>query len=583
MDIPLRVLLVEDCEDDALLLLRELRRGGYQPTYERVETAEALKHAIASGEWDLAIIDYTMPSFNGIAALEMLRASGLDIPLMILSGTIGEEIAVDAMRRGAHDYLMKSNMARLLPALERELREARMREERRKVLALARHQANHDPVTQLPNRLLFQDRLRQAIWTASLHDKPVSLALIDLHHFTALNETVGPLKADLLLAVIAGRIRDALPEVCTVARVGNDEFGIVQPGAGSAETAEVVSRILDTIREPLTLDGEHLAVDAGAGVATYPDHGTDAELLVQHALFALRAAKSGKTGFAIFEMAHKNDRRPEMERISELRNALSNEPEQLFMAFQPKVRLATGEPCGVEALVRWRHPRLGVLPPDEFVPLAESSGLIRKLTLTVIEHTLAEVAGWPRDEHAQRVAINLSTFDLDDPGLGAQIMKCLADAGLDPSSIELEITEGAMMRAPLEAMKSLHVFHDMGIYAAIDDFGIGYSSFAYLKELPVTTIKIDKSFVAGMPHNAADAAIVCSIIELGHNLGFEVIAEGVEEYDAWVMLREMGCDIAQGYLIARPMRGAELPSWLRGWTGEPPRPTPDHLSALDSS
>ena len=572
MDVPLRVLLVEDSEDDALLLLRELRRGGYQPTYERVETEEGLAGAIASGEWDLAIIDYTMPTFNGIAALEIFRASGLDIPLMILSGTIGEEIAVDAMRKGAHDYLMKSNMARLLPALERELREARMREERRRVLAIARHQANHDPVTQLPNRPLFQDRLHQAIWTASLHDKPVSLTLVDLHSFTALNEMVGHLKADLLLGAIAGKIRGALPDVCTVARFGSDEFAIVQPGATSEDSIKEAGRILELIREPLDLHGERFAVDAAVGIATYPDHGVDSELLIQHAMFALSAAKLSRTDFAVFDPSHKSDRRPEMELVAELRSVLNNDPDQLFMAFQPKVRLDTGEPCGVEALVRWRHPRLGVLPPDEFVPLAESSGLIRQLTSTVVRHTTKEVASWSRNGLGKPVAINLSAFDLDDPGIGERIMRCLADEGLDSSAIELEVTEGSMMRAPIEAMRSLQAFREMGIGVSIDDFGVGYSSFAYLKDLPASTIKVDKSFVAGMAHTPADTAIVRSIIDLGHNLGFEVIAEGVEEYDAWMMLREMGCDIAQGFLIARPMRGAELPSWQRGWTGEPERP-----------
>lgn len=572
MDVPLRVLLVEDSEDDALLLLRELRRGGYQPTFERVDTEEGLAGAIAGGEWDLAIIDYTMPTFNGMAALEILKASGSDIPLMILSSTIGEEIAVDAMRKGAHDYLMKSNMARLLPALERELREARMREERRRVLAIARHQANHDPVTQLPNRLLFQDRFHQAIWTASLHDKPASLTLVDLHGFTALNESVGHLKADLLLGVIAGKIRGALPDVFTVARFGNDEFAIVQPGATSEDSVRETARILELIREPLDLDGGRIAVDAAAGIATYPDHGVDSELLIQHAMFALSAAKLSRSDFAVFDPSHKSDRRPEMELVAELRSALNTAPDQFFMAFQPKVRLDTGEPCGVEALVRWRHPRLGVLPPDEFIPLAESSGLIRQLTSTVVRHTAKEVASWSRNGLGKPVAINLSAFDLDDPGIGERIMSCLTGEGIDPSAIELEVTEGSMMRAPIEAMRSLLALREMGIGVSIDDFGVGYSSFAYLKDLPASTIKVDKSFVAGMAHAPADTAIVRSIIDLGHNLGFEVIAEGVEEYDAWMMLREMGCDIAQGFLIARPMRGAELPSWQRGWTGEPERP-----------
>lgn len=560
--VPLRILLVEDCEDDALILLRELRRGGYQPVHHRVETAPALRDALEGTDFDAAIIDYTMPGFDGIAALEILRSSGIDMPLIIFSGTIGEEIAVDAMRRGAHDYIMKSNMARLLPALERELREARMREERRRVLSMARHQANHDPVTQLPNRQLFQDRLRQAAWTASLHGASLSLALIDLDHFAAINEGIGHLQGDLVLAEIADRLRSAISRAGTVARLGNDEFAIIQPVTSIGAAIENVERALELIRRPISLADQEVSIDASVGVATFPDHGADAETLLQRAHLALRAAKVAQLDVRLFEPSLEHDLLPSMERVSQLRRALDHEPDQLFVVFQPKIRLATGQADGAEALVRWQHPTLGLLLPAEFIPLAESSGLIRRITTHVLNVTIAAAASLRGNGSAPRIAINLSTFDLEDPALPGQLTALLEQHGLPASAIEIEITEGAMMHAPLEAQKSLHALRDQGIGASVDDFGIGHSSLAYLKDLPLTAIKVDRWFVAEMATDPSSAAIVRSIIDLGHNLGFEVVAEGVEEPAALEMLVEMGCDLAQGLLLASPMPAADLSHWL---------------------
>jgi diguanylate cyclase (GGDEF)-like protein len=422
------------------------------------------------------------------------------------------------------------------------------------------HQALHDALTGLPNRTLFADRVRQAIGTPE-DGLPVVVLLIDLDRFKDINDTLGHHVGDLVLRKVGSRLQQELPPDHVIARLGGDEFAILAPGIADRYTAlGLASRVVEVLERSLTLEGLDLDVTGSIGVAISPDHGDEPGVLLQRADVAMYAAKAARSGVELYTPDRDRYSSRRLALVGALRSAL--ERRELTLHYQPKADLASGRILGVEALLRWHHPTYGFVPPDEFIPIAESTGLIRPLGMYVLETALRQARAW-RDAGLQLgMAVNLSIRNLIDPELVGAIARLLSEHDMPPESLTLEITEGQVMDDPDRTIAVLRRLASMGIGLSIDDFGTGYSSLAYLKRLPVNEVKIDKSFVTDMPTDPADAAIVRSTVELGRNLGLRLVAEGVEDRQTWDLLTAIGCDVAQGYYLGRPMPAADLIIWL---------------------
>ncbi|MBI3810727.1 MAG: EAL domain-containing protein [Nitrospirae bacterium] len=934
MNRPLRVLIVEDSEDHTTLLLHELKRGGFDPTFERVETAEAMKAALQRQTWDLILSDNDLPHFNAPAALSRLKESGFDLPFIIVSGHISEEAAVAAMKAGAHDYVMKNNTARLIPAIERELREAEIRRERRRaeealqesektfrllvehspdvimrvdreskilfinytlpqyniqsvlgktavsflsaedglrymqalhevfesgearefevaavgptfwltrlvpikadgrvesamviatnitdrkrteeallkseeeyraiitnineiiyqvdttedsfsgrtrfvsnqteaiigyrpdefledpglwlrivhpedkqtllettrriiesqtagvreyrlrhketgeyrwledrvmpqvgesgkvvgifgvardvterrradealwksearhrallnampdmvfriskegvylefiaskdndtlplfppddflgkninetlpdhvarqamhyviqaletghtqifeyelllegnrsdyearivvsgtdeVMAIVRditerkaqaaaleYQALHDILTDLPNRTLVLDRLKQAIHAADRENQPLALMIMDLNHFKDVNDALGHHHGDLLLKQVGPRVLGVLRESDTIARLGGDEFAVLLSATEINGAIVAAQKILEVLDRPFVVEGFFLEIGASIGIAVFPEHGEDTDILMRRADVAMYQAKQSGSGYAVYISEDDRHSPRRLALMGELRHAV--ERQELVLHYQPKIDLKAGRTVGVEALVRWNHPHHGLIPPDQFISLAEHTGVIKPLTLWILKEAAHQALAWHRTGMEIPVAVNLSVRNLQDLQFPAQITELFQTHGLRPDGLEMEITESAIMADPGRAMEILKRLRAMGIRLSIDDFGAGYSSLSYLRKMPVDTVKVDKSFVIGMAANSDDAVIVRSTIDLAHNLGLKAVAEGVESREILDRLATMGCDEAQGYFISRPVPAAEIAPWL---------------------
>jgi diguanylate cyclase (GGDEF)-like protein len=424
------------------------------------------------------------------------------------------------------------------------------------------HLALHDPLTDLPNRSLFHDRATQAILATKRQPEQVGLMLLDLDRFKEINDTLGHHNGDLLLKEIGTRLRTSIRQGDSVARLGGDEFGILLPRIADAEAAlALADRIRHGLREPLVLEGITLDLDASIGVVVYPDHGEDVETLLQRADVAMYIAKADHSGCELYSSERDEYSPDRLALVGELRQAIDGR--ELVLHYQPKANLESGQITGVEALVRWQHPTRGLLSPDHFIPLAERTGLIRELTHTVLDAALHQLKNWQNEGIELDVAVNLSARDLLDLELPETVKQLLEKHQLKGERLELEITESVLLADPMRARAVLSRLDAMGIQLAIDDFGSGYSSLAYLKRLPVGEIKIDRSFVINMQHDQNDAVIVRSTIDLARNLGLRVVAEGVENENVWQNLAQLNCDQAQGYYLTRPIPAPDLASWLR--------------------
>jgi diguanylate cyclase (GGDEF)-like protein/PAS domain S-box-containing protein len=421
-----------------------------------------------------------------------------------------------------------------------------------------RHQALHDPLTSLPNRTLANDRLERAILGARRSGSPQALLLIDLDRFKGVNDTMGHHAGDLLLQEVAVRLQRALRASDTVARLGGDEFAILLPDTDEPAANRIAFKVQEGLRRPMVLEGHRIDLNASIGIALYPQHGNDAETLTRRADMAMYAAKDAGGGHRIYDSVHNLNSLSRLALVADLRFAI--EHEQLLLQFQPKVMMDSGMVVELEALVRWHHTEHGIIPPSEFIPLAEETGLIEPLTLWVLRTALEHCASWRAAGTPVRVAVNLSTRNLHDPGLVDGIAWMTRRGEVPAESLTVEITESALMVKPEAAMEVLNGIHDLGVRIAIDDFGTGYSSLAYLERLPVDEIKIDQSFIQKMTRNGT--VIVRSVIDLGRNLGIEVTAEGVEDQGAWETLQDMGCGVAQGYHVSRPLESSAVVPWI---------------------
>ena len=710
----LHVLLVEDSADDAALLLRELERGGYAPEHERVYTLPGLHAALLRRPWDVIFADYSMPGFSGTRALALVRELGRDTPFIFVSGTMGEEIAVEAMRAGAQDYLMKGNLKRLLPALARELREADGRRERARaeqelellqsiatamatapdfatalkqalqrlgktldaamaccwlvsedrarlepapywhagpaasgefaddvsacvpelarrvwrdaaaawqpaadasapalavpvanddgviavlelrfaravpvaarvtamVQAIAaqlgpiilqkrsqerlRYLAHHDALTDLPNRALLDERLRRALDDANQASRLVAVLSLDLDHFKRINDALGHRAGDTFVQATASRLAGCVRRGDTVARVSGDDFAIVLAHVAQVgDVARLAQTLINAVSAPFAVDGLECSATASVGIALYPFDGKTPDALLKNADTALHRAKErGRNAYQFYtpEMGAQTLERFTLERA--LRRALEREEFQLY--YQPLVALADGRVVAVEALLRWQPPHGGLIGPAQFIPIAEENGMIVALGEWVLRQACRQQRAWSNAAlPALRVGVNLSPRQLQHPGLVESVLAILKDTGCDPSALDLEITEGVLVRNTAAAQAVLRQLSAAGLQSSIDDFGTGYSSLSYIKHLPTDRIKIDQSFVRDVTVDRDDAAIVSAIITLGRELGMEVVAEGVETDEQISFLRSRGCGIAQGFAYCRPVPADELERVIR--------------------
>ncbi|WP_405619470.1 putative bifunctional diguanylate cyclase/phosphodiesterase [Streptomyces sp. NBC_00076] len=425
-----------------------------------------------------------------------------------------------------------------------------------------------DPLTGLPNRQWLLERIWTALDDAERIGARSALMLIDLDRFRSVNDTLGHLAGDRLLLQIADRLRLALPRGAEAARLGGDEFAVLLPVADSTTSATRVARgLVAALSSPLDLDGLTLVLEASAGVAVFPDHALDAEGLLRRADVAMYQAKRDRTGVEVYESKRDSNTPDRLGLLGDLRRALDAHEVQLH--YQPKVRF-DGQVAGLEALVRWVHPERGKVPPDEFIAIAESSGLMPYLTEYVLDTALAQVALWRSQGLFVPVAVNVSPRDVHTPGFAGSVAARLARHGVPAGALQLEITEHVLLEDPQRAADTLAGLTAHGVKMSLDDFGTGYSSLVHLRRLPVSELKIDRSFVARLAVDNEDAAIVRCTVDLAHSLGLLVVAEGVEDDETWERLRDLGCDAVQGWLVAAAMPPEETTAWLlargsRGW------------------
>lgn len=694
---PIRLVLVEDDENDALLVIDLLRRGGLQFDWRRVQREAELRAALAAG-CDLVLCDHSLPGFSGMHALQIVRAWDEDLPLIFVSGTIGEETAVDAMLRGARDYVLKDNLTRLLPALRRELEELALRREQRRLEAqrqaaererarlaavldvtpdlvaiaspegrlsylndagrrllglgagaalpeggleelfsehlaarllhdafpvacrdghwlgevelpgrdgadpvplsklvvarrdergeidclalLARdiserkrfeaelqHQATHDRLTGLPNRFLLLDRLAAELAHVRRHGGYAAVMFFDLDNFKRINDTFGHMVGDRVLQQIAARIRSCLRPTDTLARHGGDEFTLA---VGQLSRIEDVLAVLRKTRvafeRPVIAGTQEVFVTFSIGIAVFPHDGAEVEVLLRNADTAMYRAKSGGRNQYRFYAPDMNERGHELLALeSDLRRAI--ERRQFELHYQPQVRLENGRIEAVEALLRWRHPERGLVAPVDFLGLLEDTGLILPVGEWVLRRACADARRWRETTGLPlRVSVNVSPQQFVDPDLLDQVRNAMAAEAVPAGGLELEVTENLMMRDPPATGALLRKLHAQGVRVAIDDFGIGYSSLAYLKAFPVHVLKIDRTFVGDVLEDPGDATIVEASISLGHKLGLEVVAEGVETAAQREFLQRLGCNLGQGYYFSRPLPATEIDALLgRDW------------------
>ncbi|HWP59396.1 MAG TPA: EAL domain-containing protein [Candidatus Acidoferrales bacterium] len=684
MSSPLRLLLIEDVATDAELVCHELRKAKIDFRWRRVETKEAFLNELEAFAPHAILADYHLPRFNAMEALRLLKQRKLDIPFILVTGSQSEEVAVECMREGADDYILKTSLKRLPSALLNALRkheaeqekeraeaELRRREEQYRLITentqdlicmldpagtltyvspsarallgyesqslvgtsclelihpedrkaagaaleqlfaspdggaqefrlrraggdwrifesigsrilddtgkaqrlvlvardvterkrdeeMIRHLAYYDALTGLPNRTLFNDRLAQALAQAYRSRQMIALMFLDLDRLKAVNDTLGHAMGDRLLQAVSERLKGCLREGDTIARLGGDEFLLLLQGVAHLEdVAKVARRLLDALKPSFYCEGQELHTTASIGIAIYPNDSKDADSLMRNADTAMyRAKELGRNNYQFYSASMNESALQRLSLENSLRRALQRQ--EFVLHYQPQMSLATGEITGGEALIRWNHPELGMVPPVRFIPIAEESGLILPVGEWVLATASAQNKAWQKAGlKPLRVAVNLSPLHFKHKDLAETIARILEKTELDARYLELEVTESVIMQtSELDSdaiVGTMLKLKETGIHVSIDDFGTGYSSLSYLKRFPVDTVKIDQSFIRDITTNPDDAAIARAIISIAHSLGLRVIAEGVETREQLDFLSAEKCDEVQGFFLSRAL------------------------------
>jgi diguanylate cyclase (GGDEF)-like protein len=546
----LRILFVDDSADDIDLERHELARDGLSFEWQSAATEPELRRALAQFKPHVVLCDYSIPGFSGRGALAIVKDVAPLTPLLFVSGTIGEETAVECLREGAIDYVLKNNPRRLGSAVRRALAEV---EERKRYEERIRYLANYDALTELPNRTRLQDRIEQAIVHASRSPSLVALLAINIDGFRRLNEAFGYAAGDAALRQIAARLQASVRPGDSVARTGPDEFTALISGLARAEDVNPFAwRLLEAVRVPFTVGERAVTVTASAGIAIYPNDGNEPEALMRAAAAAMHGAKVRQRGGVAFA-GSADTVRESLQRVM-IESALSQAlpKSELSMAYQLQHDLSTGKPCGIEALMRWRQGDQNIAP-SVFIPVAEETGLIRQIGRWGLREACAATAPLVTSQPRGFVlGVNVSPLQLQEAGFVEAVQGILEETGFPARCLEIELTETALMKAERQVLDVIEGLRAVGAGVAIDDFGTGYSSLSYLSRLPIERLKIDASFVSRMTTDPRDAKIAHSIVSLGHALELKVIAEGVETEEQREMLLRMDCDEVQGYLFSHP-------------------------------
>ena len=689
---PIRLLFVEDSEVDVELALRSLEQGGFEVSWDRVDLELDLKRVLGASKPHAILSDFSMPRFDGIDALRLAKELAPGVPFIFLSGTIGEERAIEAIRLGATDYVLKNNMRRLSTVVRRALSEAGERErirvaeeerarlvqilettsdyvcmtdpagtitylnaagrkligapesegigksvgeiypawarelieregtpvassagvwngetailgadgmeipvsqvivahrgpggeirffstiardirERKAYEARLQYLANYDPLSGLPNRDLLGDRTLQAVAHARRASRPAALLVLNLDRFKLVNETYSHGAGDTLLRMVADRLKSAVREGDTVARLGGDAFAVLATDlARPDDVLSVARKIREAMHTPFWLEGRDLHVTLSIGASVYPRDGEDFDMLFRNADAAMHRVKTdGRNGFQFYASAMTRQATERVELENELRLAL--EKNHLEMHYQPQVVLADGRIVGVEALMRWNHAQRGWIPPGQFVPVAEDSDLIHPLGEFALAESGRQIRVWGDAGFVElRLAVNVSARQFRSPGFVHAVERALRASKLEPRNLELELTEGVLVESRDRTVAVLNSLKELGVQIAVDDFGMGYSSLSYLSRLPIDCLKIDRAFVSQVHRHRQDAAIAQTVISLAHSLGVRVIAEGIETVEQLEFLRMHRCDQAQGYLFSPAVHPEAMALLLAAGSLEP--------------
>ncbi len=548
------VLLIEDNPGDARLIREMLAEEEGSPF--ELQFAERLSkglEALAKGGPALVLLDLSLPDSFGLETFAKVYAHSPAVPIIVLTGNDDQTVALSAVKGGAQDYLVKTRLDR-----ELLLRSMQYSIERKRYQVQLEHQANYDALTGLPNRNLLHDRMRQAVY-AQRQPRSMAVAFMDLDNFKFVNDSLGHGAGDKLLKGMADRLRAVLREGDTVARLGGDEFVVILNDQGSEEVIfRAMQRISAEIAQPMVIDGHELTVTCSAGVSMFPQDGADFDTLLKNADAAMYRAKDHGRSNVQFYTSEMNERINERVALENaLRRAL--ERNELSLHFQQKRDLRSGALAGAEALVRWNHPEWGLLRPERFIPLAEETGLIVAIGEWVLHDACRQARAWlDRGLEPGRVSVNLSARQFRQEGLVRMVSRVLEDTGIEPARIELELTESMVMHNVSSAIATLHGLKSLGVALSVDDFGTGYSSLAYLKDFPIDTLKIDRSFVRDIGRGGDHEGVIAqAVISLGHALHLKVIAEGVETDDQVRFLKRHGCDEVQGFFYGEPVPPAE--------------------------
>ena len=553
----MRVLIVEDSEDDARLLHSELSRTNTDITFTRVDCAEDMRSALLDAEWDIIISDHSMPCFSSLEALDLLKECGKDIPFIIYSGDVSEHVEVAAMCSGAQDSIVKGNFARLLPAIEREMHGAAVRRAMEQADAHVHKLAFYDSLTGLPNRNLFCNHVGQKLHQAA--GQASTIYVLDIDRFLRVNNCFGHKVGDALIRQIAQRLQECVPEDGMVARAGSDEFAVFLGNAVDESQARgAAEQIRLAFSRPFTEGGLEFYISVSIGIVASPRDGADVpELLINAETAMFRAKSMGGNNYQFYAREMGAVASAQLVLESALRKAV--ERGELFIEYQPNLNAVSGTMTGVEALVRWRHPEMGTLQPDEFIPLANESGLIIGIGTWVLQHACRQAKAWHDAGHpGLTIAVNVSAVQFWQPGLVQTVAQVLADTGIDPQCLELEITESVLMRHADATILTLQALKSMRVKISVDDFGTGYSSLSYLRRFPIDILKIDKSFSCDVIKDVESAAIVQAIGALARGLGLVTVAEGVETAEQLEFFRQQRCDRVQGFLFSAPRSVADI-------------------------